>query len=81
MCVHTWVLLAESMADRFYFRCQRCRAVVSLGFVLGVLHVNVHGERGPVVSPRAVQQLVDSVLGSTVVHPIHKHKHKKRKAA
>jgi hypothetical protein len=62
MCVHTWLMLDEGTTTRFFFRCQRCRAVVSLDFALGVLHVNVHGERGPIVGPHEVQQLVDSVL-------------------
>jgi hypothetical protein len=62
MCVHTWLMLDEGTATRFFFRCKRCRAVVSLGFTLGVLHANVHVERGPVVGPYEVQQLVDNVL-------------------
>jgi hypothetical protein len=35
---------------------------VSLAFTLGVLHANVHAERGPIVGLDEVQQLVDSVL-------------------
>jgi hypothetical protein len=62
MCVHTWLMLDEGTAERFFFRCQRCRAVVSLAFMLGVLHANVHAERGPIVGLDQVQQLVDSVL-------------------
>ncbi len=80
MCVHTWVLLDDATDDRFFFRCQRCRAVVSFGFVFGVLHFNVHAELGPVVSPHALQQRVDSVLqGSVVLHPARKKR--RRKAA
>jgi hypothetical protein len=55
-------MLDEGTASRFFFRCKRCCAVVSLDFTLGVLHTNVHGERGPIVELDAVQQLVDSVL-------------------
>ncbi len=62
MCVHTWLMLDEGTTTRFFFRCQCCRAVVSLDFALGVLHANVHGERGPIVELCEVQQLVDSVL-------------------
>jgi hypothetical protein len=55
-------MLDEGTANRFFFRCQGCRAVVSLDFTLGVLHANVHCVRGPTVELHGVQQLVDSVL-------------------
>ncbi len=80
MCVHTWVLLGDKAGDRFWFRCCRCRGVVSLGFVDGVVHANIHAERGPVVRPDVLHELVNSVLRASVV-VVPSRRNKRRKAA
>jgi hypothetical protein len=61
-CRHSWHMAREGDDNEFYFGCRRCRAMVSLRVTAGVLHANVHGELGPIISSVEVQQLVESVV-------------------
>jgi hypothetical protein len=62
MCFHYWNHIEDACSDRFMFVCRRCRAAVSLDFVGGVIHANLHLELGPMVPVADVEDLVASVL-------------------